>query len=99
MYSRSAVATMYMHASLSTMRVSVVLLVMLVNAAMLCLSAIVPLVLSLLIMNLIMGMIALDHPGMVLFARSVCPIVTSIIAVLTPTLCRVIFQVGAYTVG
>ncbi len=87
-----------------------VLLVMLASVAMLSLLAIVPLPLSLLSLNLIIGMIALDHPGMVLLALtcllgralhailSVCPVVTSMKAILTPTLCRMILQVGVHTV-
>ena len=91
MYSRSAVATMFMHASLSSMRVPVGLLAMSVSAAVSSLLTFVPLLLSLLSVNLIIGMFASVHPGMGLLAFSVCPIsaimIVVIVVMLTPTLC------------
>ncbi len=87
-----------------------VLLAMLVSVAMWSLLAIVPLPLSLLRLKSILGMIALDHPGMVLLALtcllgrvffaivSVSPVDIYMSAVLTPTLCRMIIQVGVHTV-
>ena len=81
------------------MRVLVDSLAMLVSAAMSLPLVIVPLLLSLLIVILFIGMFALDHPGMVLIAHSVRPVVTSMIVVLTPSYCRVIYQARAHTVG
>ncbi len=72
---------------------------MLVSAAVSLPLVIVPMLLSLLIVIHFIGMIALDHPGMVLIAHSVCPVVTSMVVVLTPTSYCVISQAGAHTVG